>query len=358
MLMLRVNKGAFSYFSSQHADWVVLDSGALRFDLLRYEIDSDACGSEAAKAYVEVYKRRSIEKLCQLGAIPNSSEHIELDDVSDEEFESCMGKFCDEILRTCDEQHIILNEIYPVSFFTDDAKIVTFNGPRPAALEASLNTKQRKNMARGFNFFRKRFPLAHVIEFPCFTVAAANHQWGFYGLHYVSEYYDYVMEAMDLITQRNCSHAVENEKLHGLKTKYEEILRNKYEPQFVGLQKASADYESRLTARLDVKNFGDDDNEVEVMYVSDPSATVNDQRMTRKGKVARRVIQSSVGSLDLRLRCVGDGELQIGLRGKDVRDQSGDRIPIRIDYTSLIVDGDTVLLGGGATLSGTINRSW
>lgn len=31
MLMLRVNKGAFSYFSSQHADWVVLDSGGSSF---------------------------------------------------------------------------------------------------------------------------------------------------------------------------------------------------------------------------------------------------------------------------------------------------------------------------------------
>ena len=109
------------------------------------------------------------------------------------------------------------------------------------------------------------------------------------------------------------------------------------------LQNASTMTLVRLTARIDVKNVGTEGNSLNVLDVSDSSASVESPAWFRDASGVGRVVKSGAGNLDLCLRCVGNGELQIRLRGQDVKGPDGKRIPVWIDYTSLVVDGELLL---------------
>ena len=98
-----------------------------------------------------------------------------------------------------------------------------------------------------------------------------------------------------------------------------------------------------ITARVDLKNVGAEGNSLNVLDVSDLSASVESPAWFRDAAGAGRVVKSNAGSLSFRLRCGGNGELQLRLRGQDVKGVDGKRVPVWIDYTSLVVDGISVL---------------
>lgn len=100
-----------------------------------------------------------------------------------------------------------------------------------------------------------------------------------------------------------------------------------------------------LTARIDIKDTGAEDNRVEILGITDPSAYARSPNWFHSKTGEGQVIESAAGKLGLKLRCRGDGNLQIALRGQDARDADGARIPAWIDYTSFIVDGEPVLDG-------------
>lgn len=101
----------------------------------------------------------------------------------------------------------------------------------------------------------------------------------------------------------------------------------------------------RLSARIDIKNSGSGGNDLELLSVSDPQAKLlaPDWFCNEKGR--GHVISSDAGSLQLRLRCVGDGVLHIILRGVSRTDDAGERIPVWVDYSSLELDGKPLLSG-------------
>lgn len=96
-----------------------------------------------------------------------------------------------------------------------------------------------------------------------------------------------------------------------------------------------------VTARIDLKNYGSDSNDLNFMKISDSTARVHAPQWFNKNGHGH-VIASDRGTLDLRFCCIGEGLLKIVLRGMDVRDKDKKRIPIWIDYTSLQINGETV----------------
>lgn len=85
------------------------------------------------------------------------------------------------------------------------------------------------NINRGYRYLRKNLVGCHVIEFPTGMVADEGHKWGRASLHYVPEYYDYALEAVNVITQENLSYENEQEKLRNLKEQCEDLVKLKYE---------------------------------------------------------------------------------------------------------------------------------
>ena len=102
---------------------------------------------------------------------------------------------------------------------------------------------------------------------------------------------------------------------------------------------------ARLTARIDIRNIGAETNRLEFLSISDADAVVDEPEWLRDESGSGSCVTSSAGSLDLRLRCVGEGELSLTLMGRDIADAGGQSRQLWIDYTSLVVDGKPAFSG-------------
>jgi hypothetical protein len=98
-----------------------------------------------------------------------------------------------------------------------------------------------------------------------------------------------------------------------------------------------------FTARLDCKLVSNERGDVQIVSISDATATVTKPRRLQKDGVCYQ-IQSYIGKLDFVAKATADGEVNLILRGIDVRDPEGKtkRIPYWIDYTKLTVNGEVI----------------
>lgn len=121
---------------------------------------------------------------------------------------------------------------------------------------------------------------------------------------------------------------------------FEPYTINDLKPECANKVIADALYEHSY-ARIDVKNEGGSDNNVDIIEISDPIAKVDTPKwMHHNG--SGRVIKSSSGMLDMQLRCRGKGKLIINLLAADFRTDNATRIPIWVYYTKFIVDDKIV----------------
>lgn len=194
MRVLQVNKGWYEYFSYKRSDWLILDAGPLRYDLLTFDVEQE--DGRRGTAYLEetVENKRSLGKLVEMGALPEPAGRLMPEDMPDEEFDRLMGAFCDRILELYDEDRIILHEFYPAEWYVNGNRVNAFS-----AYSGDTPLKFSRRMARGFAYYRQRFPRAHVIEFPHGVPGDAKHPLGKACLHYVQEYYDYALAAVEII---------------------------------------------------------------------------------------------------------------------------------------------------------------
>lgn len=215
-LALDINCGAFEYYEPYHSDYLLLDASPSRFELLKYE------DGKNEPAYLTL--RPKYKKLMEEvgGILPEGVQEIMSCDIPDEEFDALMERFISHFLAKYPEDRIIVNIGYAVDFFIDGGMINIYTDREIP--------QQRKNFKRVYDFFKRRIPDAHYVEFPEGLVCNPHHKWGRYFYHFVDEYYDYVFEAMNIIMRSSLSLAEERERLNALKRGYEDILRKKYEP--------------------------------------------------------------------------------------------------------------------------------
>lgn len=98
----------------------------------------------------------------------------------------------------------------------------------------------------------------------------------------------------------------------------------------------------RTTARFDVKNIGKKENSVEIIknsskeYFTAPAWYTTD---TGKGWN----LQCNDQSVDFSFRCVGNGNLEIVIRGPDWKDLRGIRTPMKVALTDFTVNGEKIV---------------
>lgn len=97
------------------------------------------------------------------------------------------------------------------------------------------------------------------------------------------------------------------------------------------------------TARIDIKNFGKNDNNIEILENNDLNLDIIQPSWFKDSSGVGTQIHSDEGILDLKIKCINDGELRITLRSMDVRDRNGKRFPIYIDYTNFSINNKSVL---------------
>lgn len=94
--------------------------------------------------------------------------------------------------------------------------------------------------------------------------------------------------------------------------------------------------ETFYDARIDVKNYGNANNDV-ILVECDDLSNIYKPKWLRNKYGAGTVVSSSKGNMDMTIKCVGEGILEIDFRAIDLKDENG-RIPVFIDYTKINVN--------------------
>ena len=101
-------------------------------------------------------------------------------------------------------------------------------------------------------------------------------------------------------------------------------------------------YSKYNTARIDIKNEGNPGNHIELIENSDKNSLISfPEWFNKNGKGL--IITSEKQNLTLKIKCVGNGELKIWLRGIDFKDKNKNRLPIYINYTHMSINNQNIL---------------
>lgn len=97
------------------------------------------------------------------------------------------------------------------------------------------------------------------------------------------------------------------------------------------------------TARIDMINRGNQNNNIEILEKSDKFSEINYPEWLERDDGNGLIILSHAGSLNLKVKCINDGELNIRLRSRDLKDRNQKRFPVFIDYTKCTINGEEFL---------------
>ena len=100
-----------------------------------------------------------------------------------------------------------------------------------------------------------------------------------------------------------------------------------------------------LQCRIDVKNYGPNGNDVDLIDFNDPLREFYKPMWFRDDLGIGSVLTSNTGSLNLSYECIKDGVIVFSFKGMDIRDRNGFKIPIYIDYTEIIIDDENLVTG-------------
>lgn len=88
------------------------------------------------------------------------------------------------------------------------------------------------------------------------------------------------------------------------------------------------------TCRIDIKNSFEPSNSIKLLNCSDENVKSEYPKWYENNKGSGIVIHSNEHCFDLTIECVNSGNLSIYLRGPDVRDTDGERVPYYVNYNS------------------------
>ena len=97
-----------------------------------------------------------------------------------------------------------------------------------------------------------------------------------------------------------------------------------------------------LIARIDIKNLGQKENDVDLLGYSDKKLHFEKPVWFKNFEGTGIVLHSIKGSLDFEIKCIQNGQLNIWLRGVDFRDAKNQRTPIFVDFTKLVINEELI----------------
>lgn len=195
------------------ADYLIIDCAEFRKKMF-YFPETGGWFTESHKDLLDIYIER--------GLIPKKYEVVDPLEIDKRELYGYLNVFCEKLLSLFDREHIILFEIEAVEFHTDGKTVNAFSGRHELAEKYNLRMK------RCFDYVKSYLHGCHIVEFPNGVIGDTNHKWGKALLHYVPEYYEYSLKAVDIITKNRGNRLDENRALESLKHNYEKIMIDKY----------------------------------------------------------------------------------------------------------------------------------
>ena len=96
-------------------------------------------------------------------------------------------------------------------------------------------------------------------------------------------------------------------------------------------------------SRIDIKNYGNETNNIIILNDENQSLNITQPSWFNDEEGIGTLVNSVKGDLNLSLKCVNDGKLVLGFKSVDFKDKNGNRIPIYIDYTEIVVNDEIVV---------------
>lgn len=241
--VLDINKNVFDYLMEYDSDYLVLDLGTIHkkiFKVKRLNPDENS-------NYTFITESRAIH---QNPSFLENNDKIQIvksflfNDGNKDGYMSYLRKFANLLKSLYPQKKLIIIEVrFAERYFDENGKIQ----------DMSKGDMHKKNMLLDDlqTEMRRLLPDAHYIRFPGTEVLGNKiHRWGLHELHLVCEYYQYVMDAIKVITAN-----LEDEKLFLdiLYGKYTDILREKYITNKYSLKNNSFPDKTEITLGKSVK---------------------------------------------------------------------------------------------------------
>lgn len=96
------------------------------------------------------------------------------------------------------------------------------------------------------------------------------------------------------------------------------------------------------SCRIDIKNRGQYDNNIEIIDCSD-SCEISNPKWFNDDLGIGSVLKSNVGNLNVSFKCINDGNLHVAFRAEDLRNLDDEMIPIFIEYREIKIDGESLI---------------
>ena len=206
-ILLDANKSVYHYLLEVKSDWLILDSGCLRLNLL---VDQEH--NSAVTKFL--WNKLNLQ-------LPRGQyQTVDVNDLSDLLFEKCMDEYLDHMLQVYDESQIIVMDFHMADKYVDRQR-------RRLRIFGHDCDKGNRAISRGFWLMQKRLPHAHFIPFLDNAIGDENHKWGMYPLHFVQECYEYGAEAIRIV-QKRFSPQKERALLYKLKAYYQNKIAFHY----------------------------------------------------------------------------------------------------------------------------------
>ncbi|WP_405304075.1 glycosyltransferase family 2 protein [Methanobrevibacter sp.] len=97
--------------------------------------------------------------------------------------------------------------------------------------------------------------------------------------------------------------------------------------------------------RLDMKNEGGKNNSIDIVEYTDKYLQINEAPWLTNETGNGFFIESHRGELDLKLKMINDGKVNLRFRGTSIRDKNNNRMKIKVDCTSLVINKKPYLEG-------------
>lgn len=95
------------------------------------------------------------------------------------------------------------------------------------------------------------------------------------------------------------------------------------------------------TSRIDFK-FEGDNNSLKVLNI-DGFPEIDKPSWLNNESGAGLIIMNENNSMNIKLKCIGSGNLIIKLRAMDIKDNNGKRIPVYLNYTKFLINDDELI---------------
>jgi len=203
------NKTAFIEFRESHADWLMLDISELSYGLLYIWNPAAKKGTYVTHS---VETRNSIPQMKQSGLLEGCKwEYKDILSWKESDLKQYIYKYLSQLkcLYPCDR--IILTEVVNALDFMKDEKMESYKNQDWLR---QVNQLLRKCL----EWARELLPDSYVIYMPDGVYGDSEHKWKLGPRHYDSKYYDYGLEAVNVIVSEDI--ADKRERLRELHQMY------------------------------------------------------------------------------------------------------------------------------------------